>query len=122
MITLANGITPVITDYPVGADAFSIDIPDPRFSVHCPETRTYCVTEDTLAVMFDYNTGEAVDLAENVDTARSMVINDGYLALVLRGEGDHNHTNLQTALDNEAHRYADCYGAPWGWPTDTTTD
>ena len=76
-------------------------------AVTLPGGLHYTLGEDAFAVMLDREEGAVMDVALNVDTAESMVL-DGYLADVL----DHQAGRWAATFDALERSYEDCWGVP----------
>ena len=65
--------------------------------------------EDDFAVILD-RMGRVIDVAQNWETAQSMILDSGVRAIVLRGDGRNTREDWQEALDGELAAYNDCWG------------
>lgn len=90
--------TTITVDHPAGELQFTVD-------------------ENTIAVIFDMD-GNAIDLAENLDTAISYVNSENSLALIIKSDDSRDVETLQSIVDNEALLRADCFGYTLPEPAD----
>ena len=90
--------TTITFDHPVGRLQFAVD-------------------ENTIAVIFDMD-GNAIDLAENLDTAVNYVNSENSLALIIKSDDSRDVETLQSIVDNEALLRADCFGYTLPEPVD----